>query len=101
LEDCQLFLQKQFDLHISIPTISRQLRKASGGFRPNNKARRFKIQRDAEGRPLDLGLSSPPSEATPQTGSSEQEPQNEQQGHQFQNQEHEDARFEIMSGNQP
>lgn len=85
LEDCQMFLQKQFDLHISIPTISRQLKKASGGFRPNDKARRFKMQRDANGRPLNLGLNLQ-GETTPQDDGG--------QG------PHEEARFDTMVGTQ-
>lgn len=57
LVDCQHFLEKQFDLRLSVPAISRQLKRATGGLRPNGKARRARMERDAEGRLVERELS--------------------------------------------
>jgi hypothetical protein len=74
LDDCQRYLEEEFGLHLSIPTISRHLRKSTGGFKPSNKIRRaINIPRDAEGRMLDLALSSPVKGTTPQEEVREQQ----------------------------
>lgn len=54
LEDCQVFLNTNFGLNVSIPTISRQLRKATGEHRPNgrNKRRKDTSQRPPMALPL-------------------------------------------------
>ncbi|KAK0656057.1 hypothetical protein B0T16DRAFT_398415 [Cercophora newfieldiana] len=82
LEDCQLFLKTHFDLHVSLQTISRQLRRASGRFRPNSK-----VRRDAEGRILALSSLA--------AGTTNQE---NQPGQGEQCQRHEEARFGVLNG---
>lgn len=59
LDDMRLFLQTQCGLDVSVPTISRQLRKAYGGtfLRAGRTARvRSRKQREAEGRSIAVEL---------------------------------------------
>lgn len=59
LEDMQLFLRTQCGLEVSLPTISRKIRKAYGGtlLRSGRCARiRSRRQREAEGRSIALEL---------------------------------------------
>lgn len=59
LDDMQLFLRMQCGLEVSLPTVSRQLRKAYGGtFLRNGRCARIRSrkQREAEGRSIALEL---------------------------------------------
>lgn len=59
LDDMQLFLRTQCGLEVSLPTVSRQIRKAYGGtlLRNGRCARiRSRKQREAEGRSIALEL---------------------------------------------
>ncbi|KAL2199699.1 major facilitator superfamily domain-containing protein [Corynascus similis CBS 632.67] len=59
LDDMQMFLRTQCGLEVSLPTISRQIRKAYGGtFLRNGRCARIRSRklREAEGRPIALEL---------------------------------------------
>jgi MFS transporter, PHS family, inorganic phosphate transporter len=59
LDDMQLFLRTQCGLEVSLPTISRQVRKANGGaFLRSGRCERIRSrkQREAEGRSIALEL---------------------------------------------
>lgn len=56
LEDCQLFLKRELGLEISLPTISRQLVKATGKPRTRGRARRVKQRREGTRVELDISL---------------------------------------------
>jgi PHS family inorganic phosphate transporter-like MFS transporter len=59
LDDMQLFLRTQCGLEVSLPTISRQIRRAYGGtFLRNGRCARIRSrkQREAEGRSIALEL---------------------------------------------
>ncbi|KAK1828245.1 hypothetical protein QBC39DRAFT_359856 [Podospora conica] len=56
LEDCQLFLKRELDLEVSLPTISRQLVKATGKARTRGRARRVKQRREGTRVELDISL---------------------------------------------
>lgn len=62
LDDMQLFLRTQCGLEVSLPTVSRQIRKAYGGtFLRNGRCARIRSrkQREAEGRSIALELQQP------------------------------------------
>ncbi|GAB1311229.1 hypothetical protein MFIFM68171_01439 [Madurella fahalii] len=54
LDDMQLFLKKNCGVEVSVPTISRQLKKAYGTFRREGRCARIRSrkQREAEGRSI-------------------------------------------------
>lgn len=56
LEDCQLFLRRELGLEVSLPTISRQLVKATGKARTRGRARRVKQRREGTRVQLDISL---------------------------------------------
>jgi hypothetical protein len=56
LEDCQLFLKRELGLEVSLPTISRQLVKATGKARTRGRARRVKQRREGTRVELDISL---------------------------------------------
>ncbi|KAK4128338.1 MFS general substrate transporter [Parathielavia appendiculata] len=72
LDDMQLFLRTQCGLEVSVPTISRQMRKAYGGnfLRTGRCARiRSRRQREAEGRSIAVELQQSAAADSPDNGS--------------------------------
>jgi len=114
LQDCQDFLKKNFDVEVSRGTISRQLKSATGDNRPNrkSKARRFRLERDAQGRLIETELALPSESPPGEDGQQEEQAlqgQTEQTEHardeagrqQVHYRPHEEARFEVVNGVQP
>jgi hypothetical protein len=120
LQDCQDFLKKNFDIEVSCATISRQLKLATGDNRPNrkSKARRFRLERDAQGRLIESELTLPSESPPVEDGRQEQQALQALQALQRQTEQteqardetdrqqvhyrpHEEARFDVVNGVQP
>lgn len=73
LDDMQLFLKKNCGVDVSVPTISRQLKKAYGTFRREGRCARIRSrkQREAEGRSIASEIQQGVGENNAETGAAE------------------------------
>lgn len=83
LKDCQDFLAAEFDLHVTLSTISRQLKRANHprATRPGYKATRPDLQADGEEQQVGAQQQQPQQQVTPQA---ELQPLQQQQQQQHQ-----------------